>query len=371
MKVLLVGNYPYLKSQSMDRFAGMLDTGLKAAGHQVRFLKPPPAIGRMFPSATGFGKWLGYLDRFILFRPLLKQAADWADVVHICDQANAMYIPWLKGKPHVVTCHDMLAIRSALGEIAEHQTGLTGRIYQRWILSGLKKAMHVACVSDTTREDVLRLTGLSPDRVSAVQNGLNYPYRPMSERESLYHIKQMGLANVSPFFINVGNNNWYKNKEGLLRIFGQMAHLAGDEQGNLVIVGAGLTERLRVLAQKIGICDRIRELSNVTNEQLCALYSAAEGLIFPSLFEGFGWPIIEAQACGCPVFTSNQRPMTEVGGDGAVYFDLLDDTVAAKNILQAIQGKDILRELGHRNAMKYSTAAMITGYVRAYHLSVP
>ncbi|MFC1789200.1 glycosyltransferase family 4 protein, partial [Thermodesulfobacteriota bacterium] len=312
MKILLIGNYPYLKSQSMDRFASLLFDGLKSREHDVRLLKPLPLIGRLRPSPTGLGKWLGYLDRFILFRPLLKQTVDWADVVHICDQANAVYVPWLKGKPHVVTCHDMLAISSALGEIREHTTGVTGRIYQRWILAGLKKSQHLICVSETTREDLLRLTGLAPDRVSVVRNGLNYPYRPMSGRESLYHIKQMGLANVSPFFLNVGNNNWYKNKEGLLRIFGQMARLAGDEEGNLVIVGAGLNERLRVLAQKNGICDRIRELSNVTNEQLCALYSAAEALIFPSLSEGFGWPIIEAQACGCPVFTSNRRLMTEV-----------------------------------------------------------
>ena len=63
MKILLIGNYPYLKSQSMDRFASLLFNGLTSWGHDVRLLKPPPLIGRLRPSPTGLGKWLGYLDR--------------------------------------------------------------------------------------------------------------------------------------------------------------------------------------------------------------------------------------------------------------------------------------------------------------------
>jgi len=366
MKVLLLGNYPYLKSQSMDRFAGVLYDGLRAAGLQVRLLKPQPVFGRMLPSATGLGKWLGYLDRFLLFRPLLKHAADWADVVHICDQANAVYAPCLNRKPHVLTCHDMNAIRSAFGEFTEHTTGLTGKVYQRWILAGLKQARHVACVSDTTYDDVLRLTGLEADRVSVVRNGFNYPYRPMSEKLSLYHVEQIGIADAAPFFMHVGSNEWNKNKEGLLRIFCQLIRLAVGKKWHLVLAGHGLTNDLRFLAQKIGISDRIRETPNVTNEQLCALYSSTEGLIFPSLAEGFGWPIIEAQACGCPVFTSDRTPMTEVGGNGAVYFDPLNEAGAARMIYNALQGKELLRKRGFRNAMKYSTGAMISDYVDRY-----
>jgi glycosyltransferase involved in cell wall biosynthesis len=366
MKILLVGNYPYLKSQSMDRFAGMIETGMKAAGHQIRLLKPPPVIGRILPSATGVGKWLGYLDRFILFRPSFKRAADWADVVHICDNANAVYVPWLEGKPHVVTCHDMLAIRSALGEIRHQQTGPTGRVYQRWILAGLKEAQHVACVSETTREDLLRLAGIAPDRVSVIRNGFNYPYRPMSVEESICQLKQTGLGDVRPYFLHMGGNFWYKNRIGLLRIFAQLTRLDGGRSYHLLLAGDGTNGQLGVLSNKLGISEEIKSAHNVTDEQLRALYSVAEGLIFPSLAEGFGWPIIEAQACGCPVFTSNRKPMTEVGGDGAVYFDPLDEAGAAEIILQAIYNKDHMRQRGFRNAMKYSTLAMTEAYVRAY-----
>ena len=366
MKVLLIGNYPYLRSQSMDRFAAVLLDGLKDAGYQVRLLKPKPYLGRVFPSATGFGKWLGYIDRFLLFRTLLNQAADWADVVHICDQSNAVYAPWLKNKPHVVTCHDMIAIQSSLSKFTEHTTKITGKAYQRWILSGLKQACHVACVSKTTHGDVMSLTVLEPERISIVQNGLNFPYRPMKQSDSLPHLEQLGISNCQPFFLHVGGNYWYKNKKGLLRIFQKIPPLKENQQTKLVLAGQKLPYNLQLIAKDIGIFDRIWMLSNVSNEQLCALYSSAEGLIFPSFAEGFGWPIIEAQACGCPVFTSGRAPMTEIGGSAAVYFDPLDELDSARIIWQAIQSKNYLRERGFRNAMKFSTMDMISGYVDCY-----
>jgi len=366
MKILLIGNYPYLKSQSMDRFTSLLFDGLKSRGYDVRLLKPPPLFGRLRPSPTGLGKWIGYIDRFVFFRPLLCKAAGWADVVHICDQANAVYVPWLKGKPHVVTCHDMLAIRSALGEINENRTGLTGKMYQRWILSGLKQAMHVACVSDNTREEVLCMTKMSPEKVTVIHNGLNYPYRPMPTEEFSQHLEQMGLADRKPFLLHVGGDFWYKNKPGLLRIFARMARLDSGGNWHLVLAGAALPETLARLGRELGVYDRIREAINVTNEQLCALYSAAKGLIFPSLAEGFGWPIIEAQACGCPVFTSNRKPMTEVGGDGAVYFDPKDETSAAEIINNSIKNTSQLIQQGFQNAATYTTEEMISGYIAKY-----
>src|SRR4051794_27714621 len=100
----------------MQRFAGLLRDGVKNSGHSVRLITPDAVIGRLKPSATGIGKWLGYVDRFALFRKTLRSEVVWADVTHICDHGNAVYVPWLSGRPHVVTCHDALAMRSALGE---------------------------------------------------------------------------------------------------------------------------------------------------------------------------------------------------------------------------------------------------------------
>jgi len=108
MRILLVGNYLPDGSQSMQRYAAMLQEGFTAAGHEVRLSRPSARAGKVG------GKWADYFDKFVLFPRELRRAAEWADVVQICDHSNAIYVKYLESRPHVVTCHDMLAVRSAL-----------------------------------------------------------------------------------------------------------------------------------------------------------------------------------------------------------------------------------------------------------------
>jgi glycosyltransferase involved in cell wall biosynthesis len=120
-----------------------------------------------------------------------------------------------------------------------------------------------------------------------------------------------------------------------------------------------------------GLADKVVELQGVGNEDLGALYSSAVASLFPSLQEGFGWPIVEAQACGCPVFTSNRAPMTEVGGNAAVYFDPTQITSAADTIIQHLPRVQEMRQAGLENAKRFRTEAMIAGYVALYQTLCP
>jgi len=366
MKVLLVGNYLHNHQQSMQRFAELMRELLTAAGHEVRLLKPEPLLGNLKPGEAGLGKWLGYVDRFILFRPRLRRAARWADVVHVCDHGNAMYAGMLGGRPNVVTCHDLLAVQSALGEIPGNLTGFSGRIFQRWILSGLRRAQHVVCVSAQTRSELLRLSGLPAARCSVVPNALNYPYRPMASAAARERLQRLGAQAPWPFFVHVGGNQWYKNRAGVVRFFMQLAALSPFLHHYLIMAGKPWPDELRTVVQDSGLAPRIHEWTEVANEDLRALYSTAEALLFPSLQEGFGWPIAEAQACGCVVVTSNRAPMTEVGGDAAVYIDPDDVAGAAAVIATALADRDALVASGLRNAARFSGAQMVAGYGAAY-----
>ena len=366
MKVLLLGNYVHSRQQSMQRFADLMRELLTAAGHEVRLLKPEPLLGNLKPGETGLGKWLGYVDRYLLFRPRLRRAARWADVVHVCDHSNAMYVDMIGGRPNVVTCHDLLAVQSALGEIPGNVTGFSGRIFQRWILSGLKHAQHVVCVSEQTRSELRRLSGLPAARCSVVPNALNYPYRPMESDEARARLQRLGASAPWPFFVHVGGNQWYKNRAGVVRLFMQLAALPPFQSHHLIMAGKPWPDELRALVQGSGLAARIHEWTELANEDLRALYSTAEALLFPSLQEGFGWPIAEAQACGCVVVTSNRAPMTEVGGEAAVYIDPDDAPGAAAVIAGALADRDALVEAGLRNAERFSGAQMVEGYVAAY-----
>jgi glycosyltransferase involved in cell wall biosynthesis len=365
MKVLLVSNYLNDAQESMQRFAGLMEKGLTHAGHEVRILRPQSIAGRLHPSG-GVGKWLGYVDKFGVFPSNLKSALAWANVVHICDHSNSFYTKYLQTKPHIVSCHDLMAVRSALGEIPRQLTRWSGQRLQQLIVKGLVQAQHVVCVSEATRRDLFRITKLPEQRVSRIYNSLNYPYSRMGRDEAITRIRKLQIDLGETFFLHVGGNHWYKNRAGVLRIFSSIRKLIPQRNPKMVMVGKPWTDEMRRFVSENGLNDVTFELPGIGDEDLRALYSTAVMLLFPSLEEGFGWPIIEAQACGCPVLTSGRPPMDEVGGAAAIYVDPEDAEVAAASAVLALDREADLRQASVRNAARFTIAAMTEGYLSVY-----
>jgi glycosyltransferase involved in cell wall biosynthesis len=366
MKVVLVGNYANDEQQSMQRFTASLERGLTEAGHEVRTLRPRSVVGRLSPSWRGIGKWLGYVDKFGIFPRDLKASLKWADVVHICDQASSIYTKDIGYFPHIVTCHDVLAIRSAMGEIPHVRTRWSGKLLQRAILNGLNRAQHIVCVSEATRSDLIRIAKISDQDISLVYNSLNYPYSRMEDPELAIRLHKLRIDPSESFLLHVGGNQWYKNRLGVLRIFAHLRKLTPYSQLKLVMVGKPWTEEMRRYITVNGLSDVSIELHNIENEDLRALYSKATLMLFPSLQEGFGWPIIEAQACGCPVVTSNRPPMNEIGGSGAIYINPEDERLAAFALKSVLSSISTMRSASLQNAARFKELAMIHGYVSAY-----
>lgn len=368
MKVLLVGAYLGDCQESMLRFARIMQHALSEAEHDVRLIHPPAVAGRLRPSPYGLGKWLGYVDKFAIFPPTLRRAAGWADVVHICDHAFSHYVKYIRHRPHVVTCHDMIGVRTAFGATVVPSGRWSGRQLQRLILKGLSHSQHVACVSETTREQLLNIGDLPEHRVSTIYNGLNYPYSPMTDREVATRLRALGIPIRSSFLLHVGGNLWYKNRLGVLRIFSEIRRQKPASDLQLVMVGKPWTLEMRQFASRNSLNTCVRELTVVSDEDLRSLYSAAKLLLFPSLEEGFGWPIIEAQACGCPVVTTNRPPMNEIGGSAAIYIEPEDHVTAAIKIATALNDLSQLRSAGPVNARRFTTSSMIQSYVNLYSM---
>ncbi len=372
LKVLLLGNYGPDRQNSMQAFAGLLASELPRRNVAVEMIRPEPAFNRLGQGGAGLGKWLGYIDKLALFPGQLRRRLSRmgsSEVLHICDHSNAVYTKTAAAVPHLVTCHDLLAIRSALGEFPENPTGATGRIYQKLIRRGLNGAARVACVSHATRKDLLALTALPPDQVQVVHNGLNYDYCPMPRPESLERIaKKMGAA-PRKFILHVGGNQWYKNRAGVVGIYLELLKILPDAP-DLFLVGKDWTPALRAQIAQSGHGEKIAAIQGAEAEDLRAFYSAAEALLFPSLMEGFGWPVIEAQACGAPVVASNLGPMTEVGGDAACYVDPRNWTEAARVLRDLLAEMPAEREARRgrslANAARFSTGRMINGYLEQY-----
>jgi glycosyltransferase involved in cell wall biosynthesis len=367
MRILLVANYEPDGQESMVRYAAWLERTLKARGHQVTVAKP-----RAFFSLLGWGsalkKYLGYLDKFLLFPPRLRRLARSHDLVHVLDHSNSMYLRAARGKPNLITCHDVLAIRAARGEFPQAHTGWLGRLLQRWILSGLRGARHVLCVSGKTAHDLEALsgeTGKSSAELRVVNNPLNWSYRPGAALpEDL--ASRLGLRPGERYFLHVGGNQWYKNRAGVLRIFARLAGMDEFSAARLVMAGKALPGELREAIRKERLEDRVVEVVDATSEGLQALYGNALALLFPSLEEGFGWPILEAQACGCPVIASRRLPMTEVAGEGAIFIDPAEPQAAAAAIAAGLKGRERLRAAGFKNLERFDAEAIADRYCAFY-----
>jgi len=370
--VTLLGNYPYDENESMIRYAEMLRKLLSAEGIQVEIIRPEPFFGRLKRSSHGLGKWLGYIDKYILFPISLRRyvqrrksaegkATD-EFLVHICDHSNAIYTRWLQDVPHVVTCHDVMAIMSARGLIPGQTTGGTGRILQSWILSGLRGANHIVCVTPESRNDLLRLAPELENRSEVIENPLNYPYAPMSETEAVAQLEQefsgAFRAGKDRFLLHVGGNQWYKNREGVIRIYARFCETYPEFirilPVKLVMVGKPPTEAMLRLVSEKGLNEGVIFLTSVSDQQLCAFYSLAKLLLYPSIKEGFGWPIVEAQACGCPVVTSDLPPMNRLAGSTALLASPESESTFVPPIFQMLNESTVQRMVRKEEALRHS-----------------
>lgn len=379
MKLLLVANYAPDRQHSMQRFAELLRARWAARGGAVAVVAPEPGAltRRLAAGRGGAAKWAGYFDKYVRFPGRLRRAvraaaAEARDglVVHVTDHSNAVYLPAAApgaGPPWVVTCHDLLAVRGALGEDTDCPASVLGRRLQAAIRRGLGRAAAIACDSTATRSDVERLViPAGPQPRPVILLGLNHPYAPIGAAEAWRRLAARGGGVWErPFVLHVGSNLPRKNKAGVLRVF---ARLARDWPGDLVFAGPELPAELRAQAAAAGLAGRVRALRDPDNAQLEAAYSLAHALLYPSSCEGFGWPVIEAQACGCPVVCSDRTSLPEVGGDAARVHALEDEAGMAESLRRltdpAVRAAVIAR--GHANLRRFDAAAMVDAYAALY-----
>ncbi len=368
MKVTLIANYEPARQGSMLGFARLMERLLVHAGHEVQILRPRPLFGKISPatSRTARKKWLGYIDQFIIFPLTLLTRITNSDIVHICDHSNAMYLPWVKRRPHLITCHDLLAIRRAHERVSQNPTTVSGRILQDWISRNLRSAQAVVCVSEQTQREFLSILDGHAKVLRVVYNCLPYPYKPQLAVPSQIYLALLGLDNTS-FFLSVGGNQWYKNRLGALQLFYTLSRFPEYCQHHFVMVGKPLLNDHRDYIAMNQLDERVHELVDITNEELSALYSRAEALLFPSLAEGFGWPPIEAQACGCPVVISDIAPLNEITArDAAIFIAPQDIRGSAEIIRSCLQKRESLIRAGFVNAARYSEETMLGKYLAIY-----
>ncbi|WP_461277087.1 glycosyltransferase family 4 protein [Acidithiobacillus sp.] len=353
----------------MAAFVAMLEHCMAERNVSVEVFYPARYLLPRGTKPRGFWKWVAYTDKFIIFPFVLTMKSRKFDVIHISDHSNAMYTSFIKDKPSIVTCHDVLAIEAARDMIPGWDVGFTGKNFQRLIFKGLNRADVVVCVSEYTKSHLKKL-GWTGHHIVVAPNSLNEDFHP-SERSSIK--KALGQAEMNindKYFIHTGSDLSRKNRLFVIKVLNVLRKLHAKDNFKLLFVGPPMSEEMHNYIKENKLDNFVSAMQDVPHETLKNLYSGATGLIFPSLYEGFGWPIIEAQACGCPVFTSNRQPMLEIGGGGAIYIDPMDENAAAIRISEALSDLVSLQKRGFTNCERFSMEQMAAVYLAAYDSAI-
>lgn len=261
-----------------------------------------------------------------------------ADVAHF---TNGM-IPFAAPVSTVVTIHDLSL------KLYPECHPIRRRLLNRPLMQvAMRQASAIVTVSNSTRRDLLRLHGVPADRVSVVHEAASPAFRPVRDRAQL-HLVRAKYALPERFVLYVGTIEPRKNLGRLMAAMAQ-ARAAGIPH-HLVCVGPyGWSSRdLSGLIDRLGLTPYVHFTGYVPFEDLPVLYNLGELFVFPSLYEGFGLPVVEAMACGTPVITANSSSLVEIAGDAAVTIDPSSTDALADAILGLAMDEEHRRDLSAR-----------------------
>jgi glycosyltransferase involved in cell wall biosynthesis len=254
--------------------------------------------------------------------------------------------------PCVTTVHDIMWLTNPEWCSSRFSSTLEKWFYQHGISRALERSAAIATVSEASRSEIQRHSPQVAERIHVTSLGVSPDYRQIKVIPSA--LKRLGLSPDRPFILCVGQYVPYKNHEGALKIFARATeHL---EHVDLVFVQRlnRRSDRLRRLASTLGIAHRVHFLPVVDGHDLTLLFNAAAALLHPSYCEGFGLPLAEAMACGCPVVTSDRSAMLEVVGDAGLLADPHDVSAMASALRRVIEDSSLssaMRQKGlHRAA---------------------
>jgi len=373
-QVILLGNYAPDGQPSMVRFGDLLLRGWRRRNIPAFLLQPTPfwraKWSGMFARAGGFAdKSWRFIRRLPQEMAALPLDSRRPVIYHICDHGNAHYRRALPARGVLATCHDLLALRSERGELPfQPSRGPLASWQQRRMFAELQKIPWLACDSQATRTDFLRMAQRADEsRVRVIPLTLNHAYRPLTSAEITPTLAPWPKLRQQPYVLQVGGNEPRKNRMLLPKILAEAVRNGWN--GLLVLAGAPPTPAWWDAVRVEGVLERVMVVEHPTTETLNALYSGAYALIFPSFAEGFGWPVLEAQAAGCPVLCSNTTSLPEVAGDAALMFAPADASGFAGGITRLAQDASLRAELirrGFNQVARFSEDAMFAGYEALY-----
>jgi glycosyltransferase involved in cell wall biosynthesis len=295
------------------------------------------------------------------------------DLVHIIDHSHSFLIDHFDASSTIVTCHDLILHKLLAGDLQTRNklfdlpVATVTRNVAR--VSKIVKARKIVAVSQSTKTDLMRYLTVPAEQIEVIYSGLNWNFRslPPGEREKL----KIGWGlQGKRIMLCVGNNLPYKNIEAVIMAYAEKKDCFKARQTVIVKAGADFNEEQKKLIDRFSLRREIIYLGRACEyETLNAIYNLADLFIFPSLHEGFGWPPLEAMACGVPVIASAAGSLPEVLNDSALTVEPLNHRQLAEmaiSLLDDEQAKERLIKKGLNNVTRFSWLAAAEAYRRLY-----
>jgi len=227
----------------------------------------------------------------------------------------------------------------------------------RMIRRSLHRGDRVIVVSRNTRDDLMEYFQIDGEKIEVIYNGIDNMFRqPLTDTDLERWLRNLGLER--PYVLFVGNPKPHKNLDNVVKAYARALEMH-DFPHPLVCVGdkAGIAFKVRQRAEQLGIGNRLMLLGHVAQEALPAVYQGASLFLYPTLYEGFGLPVVEAMASNVPVITSNTSALKEVAAGYADLVSPLDVDSIARAIVQGVKDpdhRDSLRKLGLRRSQEFN-----------------
>ncbi len=298
--------------------------------------------------------------RIVWEQTRLARLAQGLDLLH----GLAFAAPLLAPCPTVVTVHDLSFMRFPDAFRRGNRVYLT--LFTRL---STRRAARVIAVSESTRRDVIALCGVAPEKVVTVHNGVDDAFCPADPAAVAAFRRAKGLPDR--FILFLGTLEPRKNLGALLRAYAALRARTGERAPKLVIAGGKgwFYDRILTEVDVLGLADDVIFPGYVAADELPWWYRAAELFVYPSRFEGFGLPVLEAMACGTPVITTSSSSLPEVAGDAALLVDPDDVPALSDAMERVVSDPDLqgaLRAAGLQRAASFSWQRTATETARLY-----
>lgn len=324
---------------------------------------PSTVEAKLVQYPTSEGLLRKQIDRFWGYTRFA--AGQQGDFNIIITEAYAYLLKVLPGKDTICVCHDMHGLTYPGPNSAQY------RFYNlryRWALRFLTQAKFIVTVSRNTKAELLKFCPfLSEEKIISVHSGLEDHWRKTVPSELRERVRLSYRLEQRRVILHIGNDLWYKNTAGLIRAFARLI------SPDLVLVHVGsLTPGTLTIVHELNIGDRIVQLTDLSDDDLAALYQIAEVFVFPSISEGFGWPPLEAMASGCPTICSRAGSLLDICGDASVFVNPADISDMANAIYRVLHEKGLRGDLiakGYLQAAKFSWKSTANTFLELFQRS--